>query len=228
MKDISQTPPMIPVFDEQLDLLQYFKDAPERTYRKGDILFYGGGPKRKVLLITRGTVMLSTPVSQTRDVIDGYYLKGDLLNPEALTGNSDGQQYARAALRTRVKYLSSERIWQVMESNPAFANQVLRLITSQLQASRNRVQRISQMTSRQRVLQFLLDYLEKAGRRVGLEYVIDEMLTHGEIAALTDTSRQTVNTVLNDLRKKEVVHFNRRYLIVRDLAYLEAAMLRVD
>jgi len=42
-------------------------------------------------------------------------------------------------------------------------------------------------------------------------------MTHQEIANLTATSRQTVTTVLNDLRNKNILTFNRSRLLIRDL-----------
>jgi CRP/FNR family transcriptional regulator, cyclic AMP receptor protein len=46
-------------------------------------------------------------------------------------------------------------------------------------------------------------------------------LTHQDIANLTATSRQTVTTVLNDLRERNVLTFSRNRLLIRNLAQLE-------
>ena len=61
----------------------------------------------------------------------------------------------------------------------------------------------------------------KRGQRVGYEYVVRKFITHQEIANLTATSRQTVTTVLNDLRNRNLLTFNRRRLLVRDLDALK-------
>ena len=45
-------------------------------------------------------------------------------------------------------------------------------------------------------------------------------MTHQEIANLTATSRQTVTTVLNELRNKNILTFNRRRLLIRDMGEL--------
>ena len=56
----------------------------------------------------------------------------------------------------------------------------------------------------------------RRGERVGYETVVRKFLTHQEIANLTATSRQTVTTVLNDLRNKGLIKFDRRRLLIRD------------
>ena len=44
--------------------------------------------------------------------------------------------------------------------------------------------------------------------------------THQEIANLTATSRQTVTTVLNELRNDNILTFNRKRLLIRDMEKL--------
>jgi CRP-like cAMP-binding protein len=46
-------------------------------------------------------------------------------------------------------------------------------------------------------------------------------LTHKDIAALTGTSRQTVTTILNELKEKNLINFDRKKILVRDLANLK-------
>ncbi|HEY4653495.1 MAG TPA: helix-turn-helix domain-containing protein, partial [Cyclobacteriaceae bacterium] len=42
-------------------------------------------------------------------------------------------------------------------------------------------------------------------------------LTHKDIAALTGTSRQTVTTILNELKDRNLIYFDRRKILIRDL-----------
>jgi CRP-like cAMP-binding protein len=76
--------------------------------------------------------------------------------------------------------------------------------------------------SRTRIVEFLVDLANRKGERVGFETVVRKFLTHQEIANLTATSRQTVTTVLNDLRSKELIKFDRRRLLIRDKERLQA------
>ena len=58
--------------------------------------------------------------------------------------------------------------------------------------------------------------LEK-GKKVGYEIMFKNYLTHKDIASLTGTSRQTVTTVLNDLKDKNLINFDRRRFLIRDM-----------
>jgi len=91
----------------------------------------------------------------------------------------------------------------------------------QINKNNDRLHRLLLYKSRQRVVQFLLDYVNEVGQRVGYEYVIKKPFTHEEIGNLSDTSRQTVTTVLNELKGKNLIHFTRRYILIRNLEALE-------
>jgi CRP-like cAMP-binding protein len=78
--------------------------------------------------------------------------------------------------------------------------------------------------SRTRIIEFLKKLAEKKGQRVGYEMLVRKFMTHQEIANLTATSRQTVTTVLNELRSKNLLTFNRRRLLIRDMEKLAAEM----
>lgn len=74
--------------------------------------------------------------------------------------------------------------------------------------------------SRSRIIEFLVDLNSERGQRVGYEWVVRNFMTHQEIANLTATSRQTVTTVLNELKSKNIITFNRKRLLIRDINLL--------
>ncbi|MEO1713645.1 MAG: helix-turn-helix domain-containing protein [Bacteroidota bacterium] len=50
--------------------------------------------------------------------------------------------------------------------------------------------------------------------------LVKHCLTQQDIANITGTSRQTVTSVLNDLKKENLIYFNRRSILIRDMAKL--------
>ena len=74
--------------------------------------------------------------------------------------------------------------------------------------------------ARTRIVEFLKDAAEWKGKKVGFETLIQTNLTHKDIASLTGTSRQTVTTILNQLKEKNLINFNRKQILIRDLENL--------
>jgi CRP/FNR family cyclic AMP-dependent transcriptional regulator len=75
-----------------------------------------------------------------------------------------------------------------------------------------------------RVTCFLREQVALRGERLGLEAVVRHFgFTHQMISDLTGVSRQSVTTIINDLRRKNVIYLDRKNLIVRDPeAFLQA------
>jgi CRP-like cAMP-binding protein len=71
--------------------------------------------------------------------------------------------------------------------------------------------------ARTRIVDFIRDMAEERGQKVGFETMIKNHLTHKDIASLTGTSRQTVTTVLNELREENIINFDRRRILIRDM-----------
>lgn len=63
--------------------------------------------------------------------------------------------------------------------------------------------------------------IEKKGQRIGYEWVVRNFITHQEIANLTATSRQSVTTLLNELRNDGILTFDRKRLLIRDFDRLK-------
>jgi len=97
----------------------------------------------------------------------------------------------------------------------------MRIIGSRLLKMEKRLESLVFKDSRTRVIDFLKEMAIEKGRKVGFETEVRGFLTHQEIANLTATSRQTVTTVLNELKRSNIISFNRRRLLVRNMEALK-------
>ena len=97
----------------------------------------------------------------------------------------------------------------------------MKVMGSRVLDMENRLESLVFKDSRSRIIEYLVSLVNKSGQRVGYEWVVRKFITHQEIANLTATSRQTVTTVLNELRTSELLTFNRKRLLVRDLDKLK-------
>ena len=98
----------------------------------------------------------------------------------------------------------------------------MRMLGDRLMDMEDRVESLVFKTSRGRIIGFLEKLVNRRGQRVGYEMLVRKFFTHQEIANLTATSRQTVTMVLNELRKKNILTFNRSRLLIRDMELLRA------
>jgi len=107
-----------------------------------------------------------------------------------------------------------------MKDNKELSFRLLKLVGLRLMRLERKLELLVFKDARTRVVEFLKDAASWKGKKVGFETMIPTKLTHKDIAALTGTSRQTVTTILNELKEQNLIYFDRRKILIRDLANL--------
>lgn len=208
--------PIIQETSARQDPAAFFEHLPDMVLPRGAVLFEEHHADTYLYYLVQGIVKLIT-VCEGKEVLEDYYLSGELLNCEALLFPHRSSVIAEAMTRqVIVKKIPIQTYRQAMRAQPGMYDVVIENLTNSLYRTRERLRSLNLMGSQQRVIHFLTSWVARSGRQVGYEWVLKPFPTHGEIGDLSDTSRQTVSVVLNQLRKAGIVHFNRAYLIVRD------------
>lgn len=96
-----------------------------------------------------------------------------------------------------------------------------KLLGLKLRSFSERIEDLIFKDADQRVTSFILRYAEKNGRRIGEQIFVKPFLKHQNIGELTACSRQTVNTILTDLREKKIIDFDRSKLIINNIDALK-------
>ena len=107
-----------------------------------------------------------------------------------------------------------------MRNNFELCSSIMNLFGSRIMRAENKLDSLIFKDARTRIIEFIKDSVASRGRRVGYEMLLKHSLTHQDIANITCTSRQTVTLVLNDLKKSDLIYFNRGKILVRDIAKL--------
>ena len=121
--------------------------------------------------------------------------------------------------------MPSEEFEKLIQTDAGLSAEVMKFVSTRLQKLEKRVERLSFKDSKSRLIEMILDFKDDFGKRVGDEYFIDQNLSHKEIAALIATSRQTVTKLLNELRSKGLIDFNRKKIIIRNYKGLLAELV---
>jgi len=159
--------------------------------------------------------------------LDGREVIKEILQPEqpfgdmALAGETKRGDFAQA-MGEEVEILAVRMadFRQMMQSNPQLMFSCLQHLNQRLSRVEERLASLVLKDARERIIEFLLDSAGREGRKVGYETLVKHQLTQQEIANLTGTSRQTVTSVLNDLRKSNLIYFNRNSILIRDIQRL--------
>ena len=192
-----------------------------KVFPKYHFIFKQGDKAEYVYLLAKGTVKIGTTHPDGREMIKR------ILDPEAVFGEvaiySDNP-YSNFAFtmnsEVEVYRVRVAQFRRLLQESSALNMNVLNMIGRRLTNTEKRLESLVFKDARSRIIDFLRHSAETRGRKVGYETFFKNSLTQQDIANFTGTSRQTVTSVLNDLRKHNLIYFNRNGILIRDMTKL--------
>lgn len=194
---------------------------PHRQYKKGEHIYLQEEDADKIYLITEGRIKIGYIDSESgKEITKAIIGCGEVFGELAALGEEKRRDFAYAMEKTTVCILDKEGMQALMRERSAFSIFILKLISARIIELEQRLTSLVFKDSRTRVLEYIHQLALRKGRKVGFDILVTNFLNQEEIAMLTATSRQTVNAVLNDLRDKNILKFDRRRLLVHDMERL--------
>jgi CRP/FNR family cyclic AMP-dependent transcriptional regulator len=191
-----------------------------RTYKRGEYIYLPEEHADRIFFLTEGRVKIGTYGETGKEITKAILSKGEVFGELSLVGEEKRRDFAYAMEETQLCVVTVDEMKSLMREHNGLSLFLMKIMGSRMLDMENRLESLVFKDSRTRIIEFLHDLGQKKGQRVGYETLVRKFMTHQEIANLTATSRQTVTTVLNELRNKNVLTFNRRRLLIRDMDQL--------
>ncbi len=218
-----ETSPLFAVLSaEERILLQ--ENATINAYSKHQVLYKPGQAANKVYFLLKGIVKIAVH-AEKKDIIKYVVREGNFFGESCLTGDAHRRDFAYAMDEfVQVFEMDANVVLTVMRNNFAFAQSLLHFLGERLRYTENQLENVVLKDSKSRIMEFLHQMGIEQGRRIGFETLVKHNMTHQDIADLTGTSRQMVTAVLNQLKRSNVLYFNRKKILFRDLSTLSMAV----
>ena len=174
----------------------------QRTYRKRAVLFEQGDPARMVYLIKRGKVRISRTTEDGKEITMAVLGAGDLFGEEVIFEPDVVRTTQATCLED--SYLCMSRmqdLYGIMSRNPLVALNIAKYLQEQRDDALVAVEEISSLKVPDRLVRLFERMAEDHGVGTPLGTRIDVRLTHGQIASLIGSTRETVSLELSNLVK---------------------------
>lgn len=192
------------------------KEVPRYSH-----IYVAGDPSDTIYFLEKGTVKICTHSGDGKEVIKSLIHPKAMFGERGLIGEDQRMDFAQALKEKVVLYtLKVEDVKKLMRDNFGLCSSLMMLFGNQLMNAERKLESLIFKDARTRIIEFIKDSINRRGRRIGYEMLLKHSLTHQDIANITCTSRQTVTLVLNELRKSDLIYFNRGKILVRDMAKL--------
>jgi len=202
------------------ELVKLNANSKMREVPKKQIVYFPDEPSNSVYLVKKGKVKISRLSEDGREIIIAILGPGEIFGESAITEPaSKREEFAEATEDTLLCSMFSEIIHNLMEKDPSFGFKITKIIGFRFKRIQSRFESLIFKTSEERVKCFIKDLANEEGQKSdGGEIEIKLKLTHEDIGKLTATSRQMVTTVLNELERKNLVSYDRKRILVKNLS----------
>ncbi len=192
-----------------------------KTFKKGEYIYLPEEHADRLYFLTKGSIKIGSYSEDGKEITKSILSAGNVFGELSLIGEKVRRDFAIAHEESEACIVTVDEMRALMREHNGLSLFMMKLLGSRLLKMEQRLESLVFKDSRSRIVDFIRELADDRGQRVGYEMVVRGFMTHQEIANLTATSRQTVTTVLNDLRNKDLITFNRRRLLIRDLEGLK-------
>lgn len=217
----------IPLINElsNEELEQVKRIAVEKNYPKGATIFTEGEETNGVYIVISGLIKISRLNEDGREKNLEILKQGEILGEMTIVNNKYRSATALSLKPSRLLFFPDKSFRQLIENIPSLAFGIIGILSERLRKADLQLEALAFLNARNRVIYYLLQLVKEHGVMSGERIEITLNLSQNEIANFCVTSRQIVNKVFIELKKKKLIERAPKKLIVLDLERLSNLVL---
>ena len=188
-----------------------------KTIFRGENVGYGVGAYSKIYLLIQVKIKISELNDNSNELIKDILIAPDVFGNLSLDCKPAPDEYAEALTpNTVLCYFNVEDFKKILQHNPLMAIAYANMVNGKLKKMENRHADLVFRDAKSRLIRFIKNWALTDGNRVGNKIVLNNYLTHTDIANVIATSRQSVNVLFNELRDSGLLYYNRKRIELND------------
>jgi len=199
--------------DAEYDMID--RDSRSILLKKRELLSYSGTSQHAVYFVKKGKLkLLKTSLDGhclMLDILTGGTLFGEL---EVAHGSGDEDISVEAMEDTLLCMMHRNNFDRLMEAVPALSLRITKLTGLRLRKIQNRLVEMLYCSVEKRLAKTLLALADEYGITDSEGVRICLKLTHNDLAALIASTRETVSSQLTEFRKKGLIRYSDRQLVL--------------
>ncbi len=200
---------------------QKIKDACSlanvKTVFRGESFGYGEGSYSKIFLLIKGKLKITLNDETDHEMIKDILTAPDVFGDLGMEGRASVNEYAEALTsNTIVCSFNMIDFKKCLQDNTMMALGFANIVNTKLKKLEGRHSDLVFRDAKSRLVRFIKNWALTDGSRVGDKIVLNNYLTHTDIANVIATSRQSVNVLFNELRDSGMLFYNRKKIELND------------
>ncbi|MEW7290376.1 Crp/Fnr family transcriptional regulator [Aquimarina sp. 2304DJ70-9] len=179
---------------------------------KGETIQLLKNNEKSIFFLKKGTIKI---IDALNNNVKYIVKKGNIFGELSLYDKQAALEEQAVALEDCIIcYIEADRMENIMEKHKSLKNGVLKVYGLRIKKLERRLRDLLYKDSALRIEEFIKDYIQEFGEIEENQIVAKNLLSHKDIANLTNTSRQTVSNVMSCLRKDDIISYNSQYISI--------------
>lgn len=219
--DIPQILSRLPLFQELApDQIAIIAAATrERRLTRGEMLFHKGDPSKGFFVIIMGQIKLAFPSAAGNEKVVEIIGPRQSFGEAVMFMDRPFPVFAEALADSLLLHVGSQVVMELLEKDALFAKRMLAGLSHRLHALVQDVESLSQRSSTQRVIGYLLQHCPGESECTGTLDI--ELPTSKQIiASRLNLTPETLSRVFNDLSTQELISVHGKRITIHDVKHL--------
>ena len=182
-----------------------------KAYDKGSFVYLFSEANPQLLMLEQGFIRLGIYTEEGEEMTTTVLKPGDLFG--SFSARITDDEFAQALTDARVQTIDQATFYQLLSSRPS-SQDFVDLICARFAQLKNYFIMTTAMQVRERIITFFRFLAKHCGYAQEGNTVIDNFLTHQDIACITNTRRQTVTTRLLELQEEGLLRYSRKRIVL--------------
>ena len=188
--------------------------------KKKEIIYFPEETSNTIYILKEGKIKISRLAEDGRETTLDLLGPGQIFGESALLGQETHSNTAVVVEDAVICAMNKDMFREIMDMSPQLNLSISKFIGFRLKRIEAHIEDLVFKNAEERVVAFLKRYANNFGKELADRIIVRPFLTHQEIAELTATARQTVNTVLNQLATDGIIDYSRRFFAIIDKSWL--------
>jgi CRP/FNR family transcriptional regulator len=195
-------------------------------YKKGEIILRAEDTPQGVFYLKKGYVR-QYMVSRSGATLILHIFKQNSFFPMTWVVNDEpNRYYLEAVTPVEVWRAPKEAVREFLHDYPAVTYDLTRRLLLGMSGLRRRMEYLVMDSANTKTILLLLYLAHALCEKEGSHVVLPVPVTHREIAAWIGTTRETASLQVSILKKRGLIHYRRRQLVIPSLTSLEKEIAR--
>lgn len=184
----------------------------DKIYSKGKFIYLFRDQYLSTLVLEKGFVRLGFYAEDGEETTTAVLKPGDLFGNFFSRPCTD-EEFAQALTEVQVKTIDQITFNRLLAVCSPFTYEFISMLEARFQRLEQHMM-MNAANARERTVLFFQFLARQCGYRQPDAVVIDNFLTHEDLARITNVSRQTISTCLNQLQEEELLRYTRKQVVL--------------